>query len=183
MASAFAHIAIPVALYVACKNKLVSPRLLLLASFVSIVPDVDVIAFQFGVAYESPWGHRGFTHSLMFAATLALVLSIFHRSLQSSRWTVFWVCFVSCLSHPLLDALTNGGLGVALFWPLSHERFFFAFRPIEVSPIGLASFFTERGVRVIISELKWIILPATIIGALATLARHKSNHRAKHFED
>lgn len=171
MASAFAHLAIPVVLYVACKNKPVSLRLLMLASLVSIIPDVDVIAFQFGVAYDSPWGHRGFTHSLMFAATLALILSFFHRSLQSRRWTVFWVCFVSCFSHPLLDALTNGGLGVALFWPLSHERFFFAFRPIEVSPIGLARFFTERGVRVIISELQWIILPAIIIGVFASMVR------------
>jgi inner membrane protein len=171
VASAFAHIAIPVVLYAVCKNSPVSLRLFLLASLVSIVPDVDVIAFKFGIAYESPWGHRGFTHSLLFAAALALVLSAFDKILQTSRSTVFWVCFASCISHALLDALTNGGLGVALFWPFTPERFFFPFRPIEVSPIGISSFFTERGLQVIISELQWIILPAIIIAAVASLTR------------
>lgn len=173
MASAFAHIAIPVVLYVVWKNKPVSLRLFFLASLVSIVPDIDVLAFNLGIAYESPWGHRGFTHSLIFAAALSLALTPFHIVVESSRLAVFWVCFVSCISHALLDALTNGGLGVALLWPFSDERFFFPFRPIEVSPIGIAIFFSERGAKVIASELQWIILPAMLIAALAAMVKRK----------
>jgi inner membrane protein len=39
-------------------------------------------------------------------------------------------------SHGLLDALTDGGLGAALFWPLTAERYFAPVRPIPVAPIG-----------------------------------------------
>jgi len=57
-------------------------------------------------------------------------------------------------SHPLLDALTDGGLGVALLWPFSAERFFFPWRPIPVSPIGVG-FFSLRGIRVALAELQF----------------------------
>jgi inner membrane protein len=165
VASAFAHIAIPVVLCVAFTAKPLRLRLFLLAALASVLPDVDVIAFRLGIAYESQWGHRGFTHSLVFAAALAFSLTVFQRELRASRSAIFWVLFVSCSSHALLDAMTNGGLGVALFWPFNNERFFFPFRPIEVSPIGIANFFTERGLQVIASEIEWVFLPAIIFAA------------------
>jgi len=71
--------------------------------------------------------------------------------------------FVAVVSHPLLDMLTSGGLGVALYWPYSNERVFFDVRPIAVSPIGIANFFTVRGWRVIKSELLWVWLPSVIL--------------------
>jgi inner membrane protein len=40
-------------------------------------------------------------------------------------------------SHGLLDALTDGGLGAALFWPFDESRHFAPWTPIPVSPIGL----------------------------------------------
>ena len=58
-----------------------------------------------------------------------------------------------------MDTLTNGGLGVALFAPFSNERYFFPWTPIVVSPFGVGNFLSERGVRVILSELKWVWLP------------------------
>jgi inner membrane protein len=74
------------------------------------------------------------------------------------------------LSHPLLDALTNGGRGVALLAPFSNERYFFPWRPIEVSPIGMR-FFSERGLSVIASEAVWVWLPALLIYAAAKAYR------------
>ena len=56
--------------------------------------------------------------------------------------------------------MTNGGLGVALLAPFSEERFFFSFRPIQVSPIGAGAFFTEWGLRVLKSEGLWVGLPS-----------------------
>jgi inner membrane protein len=47
-------------------------------------------------------------------------------------------------SHPLLDTLTDGGLGCALLWPFDHTRYFAPWTPIPVSPIGL-SFFSPYG--------------------------------------
>ena len=61
MASAFAHIVVPAVTYAALKGKRFNIRLLVLAMALAIFPDIDVIAFKFGIAYESQWGHRGFT--------------------------------------------------------------------------------------------------------------------------
>jgi inner membrane protein len=57
-------------------------------------------------------------------------------------------------SHGLLDALTDGGLGAALLWPFSDERFFAPWRPLPVAPIG-ARFWSGRGLAVLAVELCW----------------------------
>jgi inner membrane protein len=173
MASAFAHIAIPAALYTIFKGEAVNFRLFLLGAFCAVIPDLDVIAFNFGIPYASQWGHRGFTHSLMFALGLAILISLFYQWLKAKPWTVFGFTWVSCISHPLLDAMTNGELGAALFWPFGQHRYFFPFRPIEVSPIGIGEFFTERGQVVIFSELLWIVMPLFLIAILGDWVRRQ----------
>ncbi len=65
------------------------------------------------------------------------------------------------LSHGLLDALTDGGLGIAFFAPFNETRYFFPWRPIMVSPIGLSQFFSSWGLGVLLSELIWIGIPVT----------------------
>lgn len=178
MASAFSHIAVPAVFYAVFKSRSVNFTLFLVAALCSVIPDADVIAFKWGIPYESQWGHRGFTHSLVFSVWLAALLTLFHRQLGSKPWVIFWLCFLSCASHALLDSMTNGGLGVALYWPFSLERIFLPFRPIEVSPIGIESFFTEWGMRVLASELLWVLMPALVIGAAgARLRRNYVNRR------
>ena len=171
MASAFSHIAIPAMLYGVFKNVNMNAKLLLLGAICSILPDVDVIGFHLGIPYQSPWGHRGFTHSIAFATVLGLLLTPLSRYLNSAPHVVFSFCFVSCLSHGILDAMTNGGLGIAFFWPLSNNRYFFPFRPIQVSPIGITSFFSEWGFRVLVSEAVWILVPALTVGILGVFVR------------
>jgi inner membrane protein len=74
--------------------------------------------------------------------------------------------FLVAVSHGLLDALTDGGLGVAFFAPFDGRRYFFPWRPIEVSPIGLG-FFSARGARTFLSELQWVWLPTgALVGAV-----------------
>ncbi|HYX92236.1 MAG TPA: hypothetical protein VE782_11770, partial [Myxococcaceae bacterium] len=46
--------------------------------------------------------------------------------------------------HGLLDALTDGGLGAALFWPLTAARCFAPVLPIPVAPIGPGIFSMGR---------------------------------------
>lgn len=162
MPTIFSHVAVPIATSFGA-GKIVSRRLIFLAAFCAILPDVDVIGFQLGIAYASQWGHRGFTHSIGFAIVLALAAMSFSRQLKSRAWVVFMLVFVATLSHPLLDMLTSGGLGVAFYWPYSNERVFFDYRPIAVSPIGIANFFSARGWRVIQSELLWVWLPSAIL--------------------
>ena len=60
--------------------------------------------------------------------------------------------------HPLLDAMTSGGLGVALLWPWNDQRFFAPWRPILVSPFA-NGFFSARGLSTLLSELCWVWLP------------------------
>lgn len=175
MASAFAHIAIPTVVYIVFKSKIVNFRVCLLAALLSVLPDADVIAFQYGIPYESPWGHRGFTHSLFFAACVAGLCTLFTTFLHSSRLTVFLFCFIACASHALLDAMTNGGLGVAIAWPFNQHRYFLPFRPIEVSPVSISAFFSEWGLRVIYSELLWVFLPAASVALAALAVRHKKS--------
>lgn len=138
----------------------------------AVLPDADVLAFEFGIPYESIWGHRGITHSFFFSALLAglLVATVF-RKCETNRWAIACCLFLAAASHALLDACTNGGLGVALWAPFSGERFFSPYRPIQVSPIGAGAFFSEWGLRVIRSELVWVALPALAVYLLAALLR------------
>ncbi len=121
-------------------------------SALSLLPDADVLGFHFGIKYAAPWGHRGATHSIAFAVGVALLLAtlapLFRRN--ASRTFVFAVLVVT--SHPLLDTLTDGGLGCALAWPLDNHRYFAPWTPIPVAPIG-RRFFTNAGLGVALAEL------------------------------
>ena len=92
------------------------------------------------------------------------------RPAGAGRFQLILFFTLVTLSHPLLDALTNGGLGVALFAPFSAERYFFPFRPIEVSPLGMR-FFSARGLEVLASEIVWVWLPALLIYLAAKMYR------------
>ena len=140
MATIMTHALIPVAVAAIAGRQHVSPRLCFWAVIASLLPDADVIAFKSGIAYEHILGHRGFTHSLGFALLVGVVASAIARSLQARPVVVFAIMTISCLSHPLLDALTDGGLGVAFFWPFDDARYFAPWQPIAVSPIGLKIF-------------------------------------------
>ncbi len=105
---------------------------------VSALPDADAIAFVFRIPYENQFGHRGATHSITFALLCGLAALAFAkaRSLRAPVQVAVLAALTS-LSHPLLDMLTNGGLGCAIFWPFSTDRLFFPIGPIPVAPIGL----------------------------------------------
>lgn len=140
-----------------------------------MLPDADVIGFSFGVRYDDMFGHRGFTHSLFFAALVGAFVAWQIPNPKSqgpnpNRVALFaWFTAVT-MSHGVLDALTNGGRGIGFFAPFSNHRFFFPWRPIQVSPIG-AGFFSSRGLRVLVSECGWIWLPSAIMAASARLLK------------
>ncbi len=171
MASAFSHAVAGLAIGTAFWRPGVPARYWVAGAVVAALPDLDSIGFRFGVAYGDMLGHRGLTHSLAFAAALAaVVVGVAFPSGAGpvSRGPLWLYLFLATASHGVLDALTNGGLGVAFFAPFQNARYFFPFTPIEVSPISVRAFFTERGVRVLASELLWIWLPS-ILFAVATL--------------
>lgn len=172
MPTIFTHAIVPLALGVALGRNAVSPRLIAAGMFVAMAPDFDTVAFKLGIAYADQFGHRGASHSFVFALAVALLGAMVASWLRTTRWRAFlWLAFCTA-SHPLLDALTNGGLGVALLWPWSHERFFAPWRPIAVSPIG-AGFFSARGATVLWSELQWVWFPFAMLALQwATIRKH-----------
>ena len=132
----------------------------------SILPDIDSIGFHMGIPYGALWGHRGITHSLLFAAILAACLSARFGELFLRRWKLAGLLFVITASHGLLDAMTNGGLGIAFFSPIDPARYFLPWRPILVSPIGLGGFFTARGLHIMWNEILWIWCPTLALLAV-----------------
>jgi inner membrane protein len=159
MPSAFGHVLVPLSLRAGLGGERMPWRLAVFAAFSAILPDLDSIGYFLGVPYGSVWGHRGASHSLVFALAWALVSVALAHKLRSGRWTTFFVVGISTSSHTLLDMVTNGGKGVALWWPWKPDRVFLPWRPIRVSPMG-ADFFSERGLRVVESELCWVGLPS-----------------------
>lgn len=135
--------------------------LVIAAVLSSMLPDIDVISFVFGIPYGSLIGHRGFTHSVLFALLWAVFLMLTFGKNHKKLW--FFVIFLSTASHGILDAMTTGGLGVGFLIPFDNSRFFFPLRIIKVSPIGITNFFSKWGFQVLISELKYVFLPCFFI--------------------
>ena len=111
------------------------------------------------------YGHKG-----CFCA-----FKIIRAEIKKQKLKFFIVLFIATISHSLLDAMTSGGLGVALWAPFDNTRIFFPFRPIRVSPLGVANFFTERAFVVLYSEAIWIAIPGTILLGLSYLIKKIKN--------
>jgi inner membrane protein len=172
MASAFSHAYVALTLGSSFPARQLPRRWLLLGTACAVVPDIDVIGFQFGIHYGDLLGHRGVTHSLAFAAALSTLVAacVPRQKLQGAKRSILALfLFIVTASHGVLDAMTNGGLGVAFFAPFSSARYFLPFRPIQVAPISIAAFFTHRGLEVLQSELLWIGIPFLVWAAVTTL--------------
>jgi inner membrane protein len=140
-----------------------------------MLPDIDVIGYHLGVRYGDLWGHRGMTHSLLFAAVVAAVLAVGFSTETAERWRLGLMLFIITASHGVLDALTNGGLGVAFFSPFNPERYFFPWRPIQVSPISAVGFLSLRGLHVLLSEIVWLWGPTLVLAVMLRAIRYYSD--------
>jgi inner membrane protein len=176
MPTVFSHAAAATAIGAAV---LTPPRLPVwgLGALCAMLPDLDVVAFALALPYGHLLGHRGLSHSLPFAAGLAFVATVVQArrppAAGSSALRLWAFFFTATASHGLLDAMTSGGLGIAFFAPFSDARYFFPWRPIVVSPIGIGAFFGHRGLEVMSSELVWIWLPAAALIVACWLTRRR----------
>lgn len=132
----------------------------------SALPDLDVGMHAF-VPYSHPLGHRGAFHSLGFYLLAALVLAFIVP--KPRRPLAFLCALVSLSTHSLLDMMTNGGLGIALFWPLTNERLFFGWRPFPVSSMSVSRFLSEQAPLILAYELP----PALAAVGLAAWIRRR----------
>ena len=159
MPTVFTHPAVALALAPLFRDRLPSRRWIAMGAVLTVLPDADTIGFRLGIEYGDLLGHRGLTHSFAFAAVLAGALCALARE---HRRALFLYLFLCTASHGLLDAFTDGGLGVAFFSPFDSTRHFFPWRPIAVSPIGVHGVFTGRAWAVLASEALWVLAPSLL---------------------
>ena len=141
------------------------------------LPDLDVLAFRFGIPYSHPLGHRGLSHSLLFALLIASALWIWLSRgaprLSRSSGLLFLVIFLACASHGFLDAFTDDGLGVGFFIPFTGARYFFPWRPIATSPLSIGKFFGSDGAAILRNEVLWVWIPTMTLLGLAVRVRRR----------
>jgi inner membrane protein len=98
VASPITHAVVALSLGAAWRHARSDWKVLVWGVVCAEIPDADVLGFWFGVPYGDPWGHRGMTHSLLFAAVFAAVLvpitsnAEWERGLQIRRWLYFFPC-------------------------------------------------------------------------------------------
>ncbi|HIB10106.1 MAG TPA: metal-dependent hydrolase, partial [Gemmatimonadetes bacterium] len=104
------------------------------------LPDMDVL-IDYGDAVANFSQHRGFSHSLLILAPLAVVLaallSRWQHSVSFRRWLTFTGAIL--ITHPLLDAFTT--YGTQLLWPLGPPvawHTIFIIDPLYTLPLLLA---------------------------------------------
>lgn len=180
MPTVFTHSAVPMVLGAGLGKKIIPYPLLFLGILLSILPDFDVAAFKLGIPYADAFGHRGFSHSLFLSGMFAAVFSAGFRYFKIPWVTGFLFLFAAGASHGLLDTLTNGGLGIALFWPFSDARFFAPAQVIQVSPLNPTRFLSgnslsQKALTVMRSEILWVWLPCSGLYLCLLLTRLKSN--------
>ena len=170
MASLITHPVVALGCFPWFRKRIGKPAVLAIGAALTGLPDADVAGFAFGIGYSDLLGHRGLTHSLPFALVLGGLVALAASRAWRLNIGVLWLYFALCLaSHGVLDALTNGGLGVAFFSPFSNERYFFDFRPLQVSSISVARFFAHDWIGLLAIEFRWIWTPMLALGAAGML--------------
>ena len=103
----------------------------------AVLPDLDAIGRSvpgFSGDLEFVGGHRGFTHSLLFAGMLGLVVGF--TTCVSPLWQGYrarLAIFIAAATaaHGALDAVTTIGEGIQFFSPLSLQRYTSWWKPIR----------------------------------------------------
>jgi inner membrane protein len=135
----------------------------------SLLPDLDVLAFRLGIPYRAPFGHRGALHSMAVALLVGIIVWSAATALKLPALRVALTGAFVVASHGLLDTLTDGGKGIALLWPFSNQRYFAPWRPIPVAPLG-ARLFSPAGISLMIHEAV-LFSPLFLIAAWPRPAR------------
>lgn len=105
------------------------------------IPDLDVLLRSLVHPIDAALIHRGFSHSIVFAALVAPIMAYLLYRLYKKRFTYkiwFWLAFGSIITHPMLDIFTN--YGTQFFWPFDLRLTFnsvFVVDPLYTLPFGL----------------------------------------------
>ncbi len=173
MASLFTHVAVPlIARRAVSIPENLERRLDVIAVLVSIWPDLDYATLPFEVRPSDVLGHRGLTHSLFVAIAVGLVAFLLFP--KPARKRIAALLVLVALSHPIIDALTAGDLGVALFWPITRARFVFPFSLVATCPVGLDEWLGYWGLVTIANEALYIVMPLALAVGFARLPERRT---------
>jgi inner membrane protein len=166
VASAIAHAAVALARGAAGVPEELDRRLFVATIACACWPDLDYGTLLFEVRPNETFGHRGGTHSLFVAIVVAAIVAFAFFRAQFLR--VFSFLAVAGASHGILDAMTAGDLGVALFWPLTSARFHFPFALLASCPVGMNEYFGYWGILTIANEVLYVVLPIALVVSIVT---------------
>lgn len=105
-------------------GKKIGNKALLWGAVCGTIPDLDILMNPFLTDLQELGAHRGFSHSILFSCILAPILGFLlwfmyeKKEASWKEWTL--LCFLSLVTHPLLDAFTS--YGTQLFLPFSNYR-------------------------------------------------------------
>lgn len=121
------HIALGACMGEAFAGRTVGRKALLWGALAQSIPDIDFIGAFWQDSSTHLMGHRGFTHSILFALLMTVLLAAlaekWHRphNISLGRWIAFFAAAI--LGHLFLDAFNTYGVG--WFEPFSHYRISF----------------------------------------------------------
>ena len=116
-----------------------------LFALLAMLPDADVLLVALGTDDNGAAGHRGASHSLLFAVAVGVLVGLIARRLGGRGVRTAIVAAIAVASHGLLDAVGEGGRGIPLLWPFSDGRFMSPWRVLPDAPRGL-DFLSWNGV-------------------------------------
>jgi inner membrane protein len=104
---------------------------------------------------------------------MVVSLLFFPETKRFSRtyWHVTAILFISTMSHAVLDAFTNAGLGIGFLIPFDDTRYFAPWRPLTASPLSISRFLNGSGLPILLNEAKWIGIPLVATLTSIVLAR------------
>lgn len=115
--------------------------LLLCCLLLPMLPDADA-GMHFFVKYGHDFGHRGASHSILFAVVFGLLLAWLLQRFGTAEKTrrvlgqMTLVFSLLMITHGVTDAMTTGGKAPSLLWPIQSEGVWMPERFIPVSPMG-----------------------------------------------
>jgi inner membrane protein len=146
----------------------------MMASFsaLAMLPDADVLPLALGLPDVGLFGHRGLTHTLLFALAVAAVAALVARRMGLRPLYFGFFVFLVVGSHGPLDALTHHSRGVPILWPFYSQPIASPWRPIPVAPTGL-EFVTAGGFGVALVEVIYF-LPLFLLALVPRTGRWKA---------
>jgi inner membrane protein len=174
LVASIGHVAVGLLVGRACEAKTTKERIITMSLFggLGLLPDADALLVAAGSEYEGQFGHRGFSHSLLFAVTAASIVFFIARKWGTRPWFTAFLALLAVGSHGLMDSMTYRTRGIPFLWPFSEERFILPWRPIPPAPFG-EHFFSRRGFDVMCIEMVYF-LPLTLVAVMPSLAQWRS---------